>query len=47
VVGLVKRHRLAAVLALVVMAGAVAAGVWIARRAGPASVPAPASAAAA
>ncbi len=47
VVGLANRHRLAVVLAFVVMAGAVAVGVWIARRAGPASVSAPASAAAA
>jgi Tol biopolymer transport system component len=40
VVELVKRHRLAVALALVAIAGAVAAGVWLARRAGPAPTPA-------
>ena len=37
VVGLVKRHRLAAVAAIVVIMGAIAAGVWLANRGTPAS----------
>ena len=40
VVGLLKRHRLAAVGAIVVIIGAIAAGVWLANRGTPASTPA-------